>query len=126
MTNQEAIAYLRPIADSTPLAGYGQALEADLKALEMVEELRQELRDERYRHDRYLDYSRGQDQVIDRLKQELEAEKTYREFYEDLVKKMQERFAGLEPDQDANGTEVNNREQREEPGAGISSASQAL
>lgn len=102
MTNQEAIAYLRPIADSTPLAGYGQALEAALKALEMVEELRRELRDERYRHDRYLDYSRGQDQVIDRLKQE------------------------LEPDQSANGTEVNNREQREEPGAGISSASQAL
>lgn len=71
MTNKEAIDYLRPVADSTPLVGYGAALNLAIKALETVENLKQELLDERYRHDRYVDYSRGQDQVIDALKQEL-------------------------------------------------------
>ena len=39
MTNKEAIEYLRPVADSTPLAGYGLALNLAIKALETVEGL---------------------------------------------------------------------------------------
>lgn len=39
MTNKEAIDYLRPVADSTPLAGYGLALNLAIKALETVEGL---------------------------------------------------------------------------------------
>lgn len=76
MTNQEAIAYLRPLADNTPLAGYGQALSTAIKAMETVEELKRELEDERYRHDRYVDYSRGQDQVIDDLRAQLKKSTT--------------------------------------------------
>ena len=40
---------------------------------EQVAAMKAELQDERYRHDRYADYSRGQDEVIDRLKAELRA-----------------------------------------------------
>ena len=76
MTNKEAIDYLRPVADSTPLVGYGAALNLAIKALETVENLKQGLLDERYRHDRYLDYSRGQEQVIDALKAELKGKRT--------------------------------------------------
>lgn len=34
MTTREAIEYLRPVADSTPLAGYGLALSLAIQALE--------------------------------------------------------------------------------------------
>lgn len=70
------------------------ALETALKALETVDTLQQELKDERYRHDRYVDYSRGQDQVIDSLRKDLETEKHYREFYEKMVQDLQEKFQG--------------------------------
>ena len=43
MTNKEAIDYLRPVADSTPLVGYGLALNLAINALETVEKLKQEL-----------------------------------------------------------------------------------
>ena len=37
MTYKEAREYLQPVADSTPLAGYGAALSKAIEALEMAE-----------------------------------------------------------------------------------------
>lgn len=44
MTNKEAITYLQPVADSTPMVGYGAALVAALEALREVESLRVQLK----------------------------------------------------------------------------------
>ena len=71
MKNKEAIEYLRPVADSTPLAGYGAALSAAIRALEEVETLRAELAGERERFDRYADYSVERDKMIEQLKEDL-------------------------------------------------------
>ena len=43
MTYKEAREYLRPVADSTPLAGYGAALSKAVEALEKAESLEAEL-----------------------------------------------------------------------------------
>ena len=69
MTYKEAIQYLQPVADSTPLVGYGGALRAALQAMQEVESLRAELEDERYRHDRYVDYAVERDRMMDRMKE---------------------------------------------------------
>lgn len=39
MTFKEAREYLRPIADNTPLTGYGAALETAMKALEQADKI---------------------------------------------------------------------------------------
>jgi len=44
MTYKEAKAYLQPVADSTPLAGYGAALAAAIRALDDVDKLKEDLR----------------------------------------------------------------------------------
>jgi len=50
---------------------------ADYRELKAKNEaLKQELEDERYRHDRYVDYSVGQDAVIDALRAELASMRT--------------------------------------------------
>lgn len=95
MTPKEAIAYLRPIADNASNVGYAVALDTALKALETVDMLQQELKDERYRHERYVDYSLERDQVIDNLRKDLANEKAYREFYEKMAQEMKEKFQGL-------------------------------
>lgn len=69
MTLSQAIAYLQPIADSTPLAGYQKALSVAIDAMREVENLREELKDERYRHDRYVDYAVERDKLIDELRE---------------------------------------------------------
>lgn len=71
MTYKEAREYLRPVADNTPLIGYNAALNTAIEALEKVEALEAELKDERYRHDRYADYSVERDGMIDRLLEDL-------------------------------------------------------
>lgn len=45
MTYKEAREYLQPVADSTPLAGYGAALSKAIEALEKVEDLSVKLED---------------------------------------------------------------------------------
>lgn len=79
MTLKQAIEYLQPIADNAQLAGYHAALNAAMDAMREVEKLRRELEDERYRHDRQADFTVGQGEKIDRLKEQLrvyqEAEK---------------------------------------------------
>lgn len=71
MAYRDAINYLRPVADSTPLAGYGAALTKAIEALEKVERMEAELRDERDRFDKYADYSVERDKMIERLKEDL-------------------------------------------------------
>ena len=44
MEIRDAINYLRPVADSTPLAGYGAALTKAIEAMEDVELLKEDLR----------------------------------------------------------------------------------
>lgn len=39
MTYKEAIQYLQPVADNTPLAGYGAALNVALDALRLVDSI---------------------------------------------------------------------------------------
>lgn len=72
MTIKEAIDYLQPIADNAQLAGYHAALRVALDAMREVEKLRKELEDERYRHDRLVDYSVDRDRMIDEMKAEAE------------------------------------------------------
>ena len=72
MTIKEAIDYLQPIADNAQLAGYHAALSMALDAMREVEKLREELKDERYRHDRQADFTVGQSKVIDDLRAENE------------------------------------------------------
>lgn len=74
MTLSQAIAYLQPIADSTPLTGYQKALSVAIDAMREVEVLREELKEERYRHDRYVDYSVERDRMIDKLKEEVQSD----------------------------------------------------
>lgn len=72
MTIKEAIDYLQPIADNAQLAGYREALDVAIDAMREVEHLREELEDERYRHDRYVDYAVDRDRMIDKMKAEVE------------------------------------------------------
>lgn len=44
MTYKEAAAYLQPVADSTPLVGYGSALAKAVEALREIEPLREALK----------------------------------------------------------------------------------
>lgn len=44
MTNKEAKTYLQPVADNTPLVGYGAALTVAVRALEDVDQLKEDLR----------------------------------------------------------------------------------
>ena len=46
MTYKEAREYLQPVADNTPLAGYGEALRKAIEALESVEQMEKDLRGE--------------------------------------------------------------------------------
>ena len=55
MTYKEAREYLRPVADSTPLAGYGAALSKAVEALEKVERLEKQTE----RHDELVRKLRG-------------------------------------------------------------------
>ena len=79
-TMEEAIAYLQPIADSaTAMPNYSKALMIAIGAMERVpvlderlKHLEAELRDERDRHDKYVDYAVERDRMIDQLKKEAE------------------------------------------------------
>lgn len=70
MTIKEAIDYLQPIADNSDVPKHVEALRVALDAMREVEVLREELKEERYRHDRYVDYSVDRDRLIDELKAE--------------------------------------------------------
>lgn len=62
---------LQQVADYTVLPEYAEALETAVRMIDRVEELEAELKDERYRHDRYADYSVERDGMIDRLLEDL-------------------------------------------------------
>lgn len=86
-TMEEAIAYLQPIADSaTAMPNYSKALMIAIGAMERVpvlerllqtqreqiHKLEAALRDERDRHDKYVDYAMERDRMIDQMKKEAE------------------------------------------------------
>lgn len=78
MNYKEAREYLQPVADTCVLPQYAEALEMALEALQEVEslraqleQLRAELADERYRHDRYVDYAVERDRMMDQMKEDL-------------------------------------------------------
>lgn len=63
---------LQQVADYTVLPEYARALEMAVQLIDRVEELEAELRDERDRHDKYVDYAVERDGMIDQLKKEAE------------------------------------------------------
>lgn len=72
MTLEQAIKYLQPIADNAQLCNYQEALRIAMDSMREVERLRKELEEERYRHDRYVDYACDRDRMIDRMNAEAE------------------------------------------------------
>ncbi len=72
MTLEQAIKYLQPIADNAQLCNYQEALRIAMDSMQEVERLRKELEEERYRHDRYVDYSVDRDRMIDQMKAEMD------------------------------------------------------
>lgn len=67
MTYKEAIEILRPMADNYVLPGVVDALETAIRAMEDLPKVREELADERNRHDRYVDYATERDKLFDQL-----------------------------------------------------------
>lgn len=71
MNCKEARELLQQVADYTNVPEVARAAEMGVQALEKVERLEAEPTDERYRHDRYADYSVERDRMIDQLKEDL-------------------------------------------------------
>ena len=73
MTNREAIEYLQPVADNTPLAGYGEALRAAIRALEDAEKLERELKSRDATDKLRVAFAKKQGQIIRQLMRDLKA-----------------------------------------------------